>query len=188
MPARQPLEMRGRYRFHSTRRRASTHQSEDGANFRRATRRRFSVRLSRSGKAWEDRPGRAIRHPLIPRHSTQVRDGRRALRRGVAFDLRCRSSQATSRAGKTRGFSTLAPFCCISPRKRAASLDSLPTGVSSCRGFSSSEQPSGPSRDSLCISSSRPPRLRRQQVSPRSGAPPSRTRQSTHRPQLRRRV
>jgi hypothetical protein len=49
-------------------------QSKGGVNFRRATRRCFSVWLSRSGKTWEDRPGRAIRHPLIPRHSTQVRD------------------------------------------------------------------------------------------------------------------
>jgi hypothetical protein len=40
-------------------------------------------------------PGRAIGH-LIPRHSTQVRDGLRASCRGAAFDLRCRSCQATS--------------------------------------------------------------------------------------------
>lgn len=145
MPAHQPLEMPGRYGFHSTRpapweagrvastrsrsgseapepgppplcagrnrrrRRSATpgmargeryvsvdRQSKGGVNFRRTTRRCFSVWLSRSGKAWEDRRGRAIRHPLIPRRSTQVRDGRRALCRGAAFDLRCRSCQATS--------------------------------------------------------------------------------------------
>ena len=48
------------------------------------------------GKTWEDRPGRAIRHSLFPKHSTQVSDGRRALPREAAFDLRCRSYQATS--------------------------------------------------------------------------------------------
>ena len=105
MPARQPLEMSGRYRFHSTRpalwKRVSVassvdRQSKGGVNFRRTTRRCFSVWLSRSGKAWEDRPARAIRHPLIPRHSTQVRDGRRALCRGATFDLWCRGCQATS--------------------------------------------------------------------------------------------
>src|SRR5215831_4090637 len=102
---RQSLEMPGRYRFHSTRpapwKRVSVassvdRQSKGGVNFRRTTRRCFSVRLSRSEKAWEDRPGRAMRHPLIPRHSTQVRNSRRALSRGAAFDLRCCSCQATS--------------------------------------------------------------------------------------------
>jgi hypothetical protein len=39
-------------------------QSTGGVNFRRTTRRRFGVWLSRAGKAWEDRSGRAIRHPL----------------------------------------------------------------------------------------------------------------------------
>src|SRR5215471_15485023 len=52
MPARQPLEMPSRYRFHTTR--------------------------------------------PAPWKPTQVRKGRRGLRRGAAFDLRCRSCQATS--------------------------------------------------------------------------------------------
>jgi len=39
-------------------------QSKSGVNFRRTRRRCFSVWLSRSGKAWEDRPDRAVRHPL----------------------------------------------------------------------------------------------------------------------------
>jgi hypothetical protein len=102
MPARQPLEMPGRYGFHSTRpapwKRVSAalsvdRQSKSGANFRRTRRRCFSVWLSRSGKAWEDRPDRAIRHPLHSWHPTQVRDDRRALCRGAAFDLCCRSCQ-----------------------------------------------------------------------------------------------
>ena len=93
MPARQPLEMPGRYRFHSTRPAPWKRVSVASTSSPRAV---LQCRLSRSGKAWEDRPGRAIRHPLIPRHSTQARDGRRALCRGAAFDLRCRSCQATS--------------------------------------------------------------------------------------------
>ena len=73
MPARQPLEMPGRYGFHSARpapwKRVSAalsvdRQSKSGVNFRRARRRCFSVWLSRSGKAREDRPDRAIRHPI----------------------------------------------------------------------------------------------------------------------------
>ena len=73
MPIRQPLEMPGRYCFHSTRpapwKRVSAalsidRQSKSGVNFRRTRRRCFSVWLSRSGKAWEDRPDRAVRHPL----------------------------------------------------------------------------------------------------------------------------
>jgi len=39
-------------------------QSKSGVTFRRTRRRCFSVRLRRKGKAWEDRPGRVIRHPL----------------------------------------------------------------------------------------------------------------------------
>ena len=70
MPARQPLEMPGRYCFHSTLpapwKRVSAalsvdRQSKSGVNFSR-TRQCFSVSLSRSGKAWEDRPDRAICH------------------------------------------------------------------------------------------------------------------------------
>ena len=57
-------------------------QSKGGVNFRRTRRRCFSVWLSRSGKAWEDRPGRAIRHPLPSSAPHKVRDGRRALCRG----------------------------------------------------------------------------------------------------------
>ena len=73
MPARQPLEMPSRYGFHSTRpapwKRVSAAlsvdlQSKSGVNFRRTRRRCFSVWLSRSGKAWEDRPDRVVRHPL----------------------------------------------------------------------------------------------------------------------------
>ena len=66
MPARQPLEMPGRYGFHSTRpaprKRVSAalsvdRQSKSGVNFRRTRGRCFSLWLSRSGKAREDRPG-----------------------------------------------------------------------------------------------------------------------------------
>jgi|SRR6516164_1399884 hypothetical protein len=42
-------------------------QSKGGVNFRRTTRRCFSVWLSRSGKAWEDRPGRAVRRARVSR-------------------------------------------------------------------------------------------------------------------------
>jgi hypothetical protein len=60
MRARQPLEMPGRYGFHSTRpaprKRVSAAlsvdcQSKSGMNFRRTRGRYFSVWLSRSGKA-----------------------------------------------------------------------------------------------------------------------------------------
>src|SRR5262249_53587098 len=57
-------------------------QSKSGMNFRRTTRRCFSVWLSKSGKAWEDRPDRAMRHPLHSWHPTQVSDGRRAYAEG----------------------------------------------------------------------------------------------------------
>jgi hypothetical protein len=79
MPARQPLEMPGRYRFHSIRpalwKRVGVASSVDrhskgGVNLRHTTRRCFSVWLSRSGKAWEDRPGCAIVICVLPRHST----------------------------------------------------------------------------------------------------------------------
>ena len=103
MPARQPLEMSGRYGFHSTRpapwKRVSAalsvdRQSKSGVNFRRTRRRCFSVWLSRSGKAREDRPGPChTSSASFPGHPTQVRDGRRALCRGAAFDLWCRSCQ-----------------------------------------------------------------------------------------------
>ena len=72
MPARQPLEMPGRYRFHSTRSApwkrvgvASSvdRQSQGGVNFRHTTRQCFSLWLPRSGKAWEDR--RAVAPVLV---------------------------------------------------------------------------------------------------------------------------
>ena len=50
-----------------------------------------------------------------------------------------------------------APFCCISPRKRTASSDSLPTGVRFVVAFLPRKQASGPSWDRPCISSLRPP-------------------------------
>ena len=95
MPARQPLEMPGRYRFHSTRpapwKRVSVASST--ARVPRAVLQCPAVEV-REGLGRS--PGRAIGHPFIPRHSTQVRDGLRASCRGAAFDLRCRSCQATS--------------------------------------------------------------------------------------------
>ena len=92
MPARQPLEMPGRYGFHSTRpaprKRVSAalsvdRQSKSGVNFRRTRGRCF-------GKIARTVPY-VIR--FIPGHPTQIRDGRRALCRGAAFDLWCRSCQ-----------------------------------------------------------------------------------------------
>jgi hypothetical protein len=73
MPIRQPLEMPGRYCFHSTRpvpwKRLSVassvdRQSKSRVNFRRTRRRCFRVWFPSSGKAWAGRPDRAIRHPL----------------------------------------------------------------------------------------------------------------------------
>lgn len=93
-PARQPLEMPGRYRFHATR--PAPWKRFSVARRPRVRGRCFSFRLWRSGTAWEDRSGRTIVIHFVPGHSTQVRDSRPALCRQVAFDLRCCGCRATS--------------------------------------------------------------------------------------------
>ena len=117
MPIRQQLEMPGCYYFHSTRPApwklvsaalSVDRQSKSGVNFRRTRRGCFSVWLSRSGKAWEDRPDRAIRHPL---HSWAPHTGSRrspCVMPRAAFDLRCRSCQATSSITSSRPLNEIA--------------------------------------------------------------------------------
>ena len=99
MPARQPLEMPGCYRFHSTRRapwkRVSVASSVDRHELQAHDATVLQCLAVGVGKAWEDRPGCAIRHLLPSSAPHKIWDSCRALRQGAAFDLPCRCCQAT---------------------------------------------------------------------------------------------
>jgi len=106
MPIRQPLEMPGRYCFHSTRP-TPWEASQCGVERRPPVQERSELQAHettmlqclavevRKGLGRSPGPCRTS-SASFPGYPTQVRDGRRALCRGAAFDLRCRSCQATS--------------------------------------------------------------------------------------------
>ena len=105
-PARQILEMPSRYCFHSTRP-TPWEASQCGVERRPPVQERSELQAHeatmlqclavevRKGLGRSPGPCRTS-SASFPGYPTQVRDGRRALCRGAAFDLRCRSCQATS--------------------------------------------------------------------------------------------
>ena len=129
MPARQPLEMSGRYGFHSTRpapwKRVSAALSVDRQSKSGETSGAQGDDASVSGRRGQERVGKIARTVpyvirFIPGHPTQVRDGRRALCRGAAFDLWCRSCQGCDLLLRQEAFASA-----VNPRGPQLSYSSL---------------------------------------------------------------